>query len=45
MPVDTLDECLSWASVARWDSPSEERDIEIDYHVKIIEAVIGTNYG
>lgn len=41
VPVDTLEECLSWASVAMWDSPSEERDIEITHHTKIIEATIG----
>ena len=43
VPVNTLDECLSWASIAMWDSPSEERDIEITYHVEIIEAMIGAS--
>lgn len=41
VPVDTLNECLNWSSVAIWDSPSKDRDIEITYHVEIIEAIIG----
>ena len=41
VPVETLKESLSWASIAKWDSPSKERDLEIEKHEKIIEAMIG----
>ena len=41
VPVETLEESLSWASIAKWDSPSKERDLEIEKHEKIIEAMIG----
>ena len=41
VPVETLEESLSWASIAKWDSPSKESDLEIEKHEKIIEAMIG----
>ena len=41
VPVETLEESLSWASIAKWDSPSKEMDLEIEKHEKIIEAMIG----
>ena len=41
VPVETLEESLSWASIAKWDSPSKERDLEFEKHEKIIEAMIG----
>ena len=41
VPIDTLNECLNWSSVAAWDSPSKEMDIEIAYHVEIIKDIIG----
>ena len=41
VPVETLEESLSWASIAKWDSPSKESDLEIEKHEKIIETMIG----
>lgn len=40
VPIDTLKECLSWANVAKWDSPSKEVDREIAHHEGIIGAII-----
>lgn len=41
VPVETLEESLDWASVAKWDSPNNARDEEINKHEEIIRALIG----
>lgn len=40
VPIETLEESLDWASVAKWDSPSNARDEEISKHEEIIRAMI-----
>jgi len=40
VPVDTLEECLNWAHIAKWDSPSNEVDKKIAHHEAIIESAI-----
>ena len=40
VPVDTLEECLNWADIAKWDSPSNEVDKKIAHHEAIIESAI-----
>ena len=40
VPVDTLEECLDWAHIAKWDSPSNEVDKKIAHHEAIIESAI-----
>lgn len=40
VPIDTLEECLGWAHIAKWDSPSKEVDNEIAHHESIIESII-----
>ena len=40
LPVDTLEECLDWAHIAKWDSPSNEVDKKIAHHEAIIESAI-----
>lgn len=40
VPTHTLEECLSWAHVAKWDSPSKEVENEIEHHELIIESII-----
>ena len=42
VPVETLEECLSWAACASSESWSDEQRDEIDKHCKVIEkAMIG----
>lgn len=42
IPIETLEETLSWSKIAEWDSPNKQRDEEITKHVCIIEnAMIG----
>lgn len=42
VPVETLEECLSWATCASSESWSDEQRDEIDKHYKVIEkAMIG----
>lgn len=42
VPVETLEECLSWAACASSESWSDEQRDEIDKHYKVIEkAMIG----
>lgn len=42
VPVETLEECLSWACCASSESWSDEQRDEIDKHYKVIEkAMIG----
>lgn len=41
VPIETLEESLDWASVAKWDSPNNARDEEINKHEEIIRALIG----
>ena len=44
VPVETLEECLSWACCASSESWSDEQRDEIDKHYKVIEkAMIGEN--
>ena len=38
--VDTLEECLDWAHIAKWDSPSNEVDKKIAHHEALIESAI-----
>ena len=38
--VDTLEECLDWAHIAKWDSPSDEVDKKIAHHEALIESAI-----
>ena len=40
VPVDTLEECLDWAHIAKWDSPSNDVDKKIAHHEAIIESAI-----
>lgn len=40
LPVDTLEECLDWAHIAKWDSPSNEVDKKIAHHEALIESAI-----
>lgn len=40
VPIETLEESLDWASVAKWDSPNDARDEEISKHEEIIRAII-----
>ena len=40
LPVDTLEECLDWAHIAKWDSPSNDADKKIAHHEAIIESAI-----
>ena len=40
VPVDTLEECLDWADIAKWDSSSNEVDKKIAHHEAIIESAI-----
>lgn len=40
VPVDTLEECLDWAHIAKWDSPSKKVDKKIAHHEAIIESAI-----
>ena len=40
VPVDTLEECLNWVDIAKWDSPSNEVDKKIAHHEAIIESAI-----
>lgn len=42
VPMETLEECLSWATCASSESWSDEQRDEIDKHYKVIEkAMIG----
>lgn len=38
--VDTLEECLDWAHIAKWDSTSNEVDKKIAHHAALIESAI-----
>lgn len=40
VPVDTLEECINWADIAKWYSPSNEVDKKIAHHEAIIESAI-----
>ena len=40
VPVDTLEECLEWAHIAKWDSSSNAENEKITHHGVIIESAI-----
>lgn len=40
VPIESLEESLDWANVAKWDSPNNSRDEEINKHEEIIRAII-----
>ena len=40
VPIESLEESLDWAGVAKWDSPSNARDEEINKHEEIIRAIV-----
>ena len=40
VPVDTLEESLEWAHIAKWDSTSDAEDERIAHHEAIIESAI-----
>ena len=40
VPIESLEESLDWAGVAKWDSPNSARDEEINKHEEVIRAIV-----
>ena len=40
VPIESLEESLNWAGVAKWDSPNSAIDEEINKHEEIIRAIV-----